>query len=212
MKFKNGISFIIACSMLLLFTACSNTKYLAEGQSLYVGSDVEIEDSVLTKKERKSMESELESALRPKPNKTFLGLRIKLWIHNVVGEPKSNKGLKYWMQDKFGEPPVLGSDFNVEYNNEIIENYLGNEGFLHASSIGEEEIKKKKKKAYFKVKTDKQSIINDVEFTVYDTLQLSKHIKNTRENTLLKEVDAYNVITIKIERERISETLKTIGY
>lgn len=198
--------------MLLFFTACSNTKYLAEGQSLYVGSDVEIEDSVLSKKERKSMESELESALRPKPNKTFLGLRIKLWIHNVVGEPKSNKGLKYWMQDKFGEPPVLGSDFNVEYNNEIIENYLGNEGFLHASSIGNEEIKKKKKKAYFKVKTDKQSIINDVEFTVYDTLQLSKHIKNTRENTLLKEGDAYNLNTIKKERERISETLKTFGY
>ena len=60
----------------LLFAAsCSNTKYLAEGELLYIGGDVKIEDSEGTRKERKLLRAELEGMLRPKPNSKILGLR-----------------------------------------------------------------------------------------------------------------------------------------
>jgi len=39
---------------LLFVTSCSNTKYLAEGELLYVGGSVKIEGKDIPKKERKN--------------------------------------------------------------------------------------------------------------------------------------------------------------
>jgi hypothetical protein len=76
----------------LLFAAgCSNTKYLPEGDMLYVGGSVKVEDSLISKKERKALESEMEDLLRPKPNRKILGMRVKLFFYNLAGEPKKRQ-------------------------------------------------------------------------------------------------------------------------
>lgn len=79
--------------LLSLFFAlgCSNTKYLPEGELLYTGGSVTVKDSVIKRKDRKALETEMEGLLRPKPNKQILGLRPKLWIYNIAGEPKKKK-------------------------------------------------------------------------------------------------------------------------
>lgn len=85
--------FVLFCLFFVL--GCSNTKYLPEGDLLYTGASVTVKDSLIKKKERKALETELEGLLRPKPNKQILGLRPKLWIYNLAGEPKKQKGTRY---------------------------------------------------------------------------------------------------------------------
>ena len=79
--------------MLLFAMSCSNTKYLPEGELLYVGGDVKIEDNEASRKERKVLKNQLEGMLRPKPNSAILGLRPKLYIYNIAGQPKKPKGI-----------------------------------------------------------------------------------------------------------------------
>ena len=82
--------------------SCSNTKFLKDGQLLYTGAEVKIENDSLTKKEKTALKSALEENLTPKPNSSFLGLRPKLYAYNVTKEPKKEKGLRYWLKYKFG--------------------------------------------------------------------------------------------------------------
>ena len=110
-KHNHITHYYIKCvTLLCLFfvLGCSNTKYLPEGDLLYTGGSVEVKDSILKKKERKELAKELEGLLRPKPNKSILGLRPKLWIYNIAGEPKKQKGFRYWLRNKVGEEPQSG--------------------------------------------------------------------------------------------------------
>ena len=83
-------SYIPYClfSIALIVASCSNTKYLKEGELLYVGGKVKVEDSIIKKSERKALRNELKTLSRPKPNSSILGLRPKLLIYNLAGEPK----------------------------------------------------------------------------------------------------------------------------
>src|SRR3970040_2941532 len=116
------IKYFIVLSLFFAF-GCSNTKYLPEGDFLYTGSSVKVKDSVLKKKERKALENEAEELLVPKPNKQILGLRPKLFIYNLVGQPKKAKGIRYWLRTKVGEPPVLFSKVDLDYNASILRNF-----------------------------------------------------------------------------------------
>ena len=109
--------------------SCASYKnHLPEKDTLYVGSKLKIIDSQIT--ERSALEEELKEAIRPKPNKKIFGLRFKLGVYNTVGEPKSEKGMRKYLRDKIGEPPVLGSTFNLGRNQNILYNKLQNNGYF----------------------------------------------------------------------------------
>src|SRR5690606_29710047 len=99
---------------MLLLASCSNTKRLAEGESLFLGSEVKITDNQADKKEKDVLKSDLQDAVAPKPNRKTLGMRLRLSLYNFAGEPKKEKGIRYWLRNKVGEPPVLTSTFDAE--------------------------------------------------------------------------------------------------
>ncbi len=72
----------------LLTAACNITKRVPQGDQLYIGGKVEIDDKDIKKKEAKSLEADLTGLLRPKPNSSILGLRPKLWLYNISGKSK----------------------------------------------------------------------------------------------------------------------------
>jgi len=65
----------------LFLGAGSTTKFLPPGQKLYTGGEVKIADKNTSKSEAKALTSELQALLRPKPNASILGLRVKLYIY-----------------------------------------------------------------------------------------------------------------------------------
>lgn len=192
--------------------ACSNTRYLPEGETLYTGNKVQVRDSSFSKNKRKDMEKELSGIVRPKPNRAFLGIRFKLWVYNVAGEPQKETGIRSWLRNKIGEPPVFGSDLNIDVNTKIISNYLQNQGYFRAFTSGRTETKKEKTKAFFEVDPGPQSVLRMIHFPENDSSRINSDIAAMKDKTLLHQGDPYNLETIKTERERISQNLKNNGY
>jgi len=197
---------------LMAATGCSNTRHLAEGETLYTGNKVRIVDETIPKGERSALEEELSLAVRPKPNRRFLGIRFKLTWYNLAGVPKKEKGLRNWLRNKIGEPPVLGSSVSIPQNNKILQNYLQNRGFFYAEVLGDKITDGKKTQAEFDVKTGDQYKLRNITYQQSDTSELSAHIRATQDNSLLKKGEPYNLDVIVAERERIDNVLKNQGY
>jgi outer membrane protein insertion porin family len=204
------IKYLIVLSLFFAF-GCSNTKYLPEGDFLYTGSSVKIKDSVIKKKERKALENEAKDLLVPKPNKQILGLRPKLLVYNWVGQPKKDKGIRYWLRTKVGEAPVLFSKVDLDYNASILRNFMENKGYFKTRVSADSTAKNKRATAEYTILAKRQYKIKSVQFPV-DSSDLGKSIARTSRRTLLKEGNPYDLDIIKAERERIDARLKEKGY
>ncbi len=200
---------------LLAFTtcACSNTKHLAKGETLFTGSKVIISDDEASRKERKILINDMVALVRPKPNTKLAGMRVKLYLYNAAGNPKKNKGLRRWLRNKAGEPPVLASTVNLGMNKDIMLNYLLNRGFFFAKGTATAKVDSNKRKttAIFNIATGPQYTINKT-FLVKDSSAINHCIDSTFRATLLKEGAPYNLELIKAERVRIDKELKDRGY
>jgi outer membrane protein assembly factor BamA len=202
-------AFALACS---LFVNCSNTRYLKPGQALYTGASVKINpDSSGKIANEKDVKKVLESKTRPKPNKSILGLKPKLFFYNLAGEPKKPKGFRNWIRNKVGEPPVLMSELKLMYNNDVLKSFLISQGYLQAEVTGDTVIKRKRGKAIYTAITGPRYKINEITFPT-DTSDISKIISLNKSKTLLKTGNFYNLDTYVDERIRIDNDLKENGY
>ena len=163
---------------LFFVVGCSNTKYLPEGDLLYTGGSVTIKDSIMKKKNRKALEKELEGLLRPKPNKQIFGLRPKLLIYNLAGEPTKDKGFRYWLRNKVGQPPVLFSQVDLAYNESILQNYAENKGYFNAKAQGDTLSKNKKAEVHYVLQPQKRYYINQINFPKDTSFPLASKMRN----------------------------------
>jgi outer membrane protein assembly factor BamA len=195
----------------LLFSACSNLKYLPEGELLYVGGKVDVKGEKISRREKKQLEENLEDLLRPRPNSKILGMRPKLYFYNIAGEPKKEKGFKYWLKNKVGEPPVLFSQVNMEYNVDLLQNFVENKGFFNAKTSSDSATRNKKVTAKYSVTLNNRYLIKQFSFPK-DSSQITAAVSSTRENSFLKPGKPYDLDVIKAERVRIDANLKENGY
>lgn len=190
--------------------ACSNTKYLTNGQRLYVGGKVNIINKEIKKNDKKALSGELVGLLRPKPNASFLGLKPKLYIYNITRTTKK-KGIKHYLNTKFGEPPVLASTIDLVKNSSILQNRLQNEGYFQAQVTGDTITKDKKTTAVYSANTGPAYTIRKLVYPIAKN-DLDTAIAGTVKGSLLKVGDKYNLDVIKSERNRIDAVLKEKGF
>lgn len=210
-RFQKHIRQVLFFGTLGFAFSCSNTKYLKEGEMLYTGAEVKIENDSLSKKSKKALKSELEDNLTPKPNSSFLGLRPKLFFYNIAKEPKKEKGFNYWLKYKIGEKPVLLSDVDREFNKDIIVNYSENKGYFNAKATYDTVSKNKKAQVIYTLRPGNQYLINKVKFQ-NDSIPVTEEIVKVSDKTLLKEGNPFDLGVIKSERERIDNQLKQKGF
>lgn len=208
MRLNNYILLFLAVSILL---SCSGTSKIPKGDLLYVGHTIEIEKGKESKKTRKSIESELDELIRPKPNKSFLGMRPALFFYNVYDTVKKEKGFKHWVKYKLGEEPVLMSEVDLEYNKKVIQNYVENKGFFNAESTADSSRTGKKAKANYQIKLNNQYKVKSIVYPK-DSILLSQEINKLKEKSLLKIGKPYDLDQIKNERSRIDASLKERGF
>jgi len=201
--------FILIC---LVWSACSNTKYLKPGQILYTGAEVEVNpDSAKKIDDQKGVKSVLESKTRPKPNKSILGLRPKLWIYNIAGEPKKPKGIRNWLRNKVGEPPVLLSQVNLQYNSDVLTSHLISQGYLQSVVTGDTVIKEKKGEAIYTANTGDRYRMASLRFPE-DVDFLTSIIDQNKDKSVLETGKYYDLDAFKNERVRIDNDLKENGF
>jgi outer membrane protein insertion porin family len=208
-----GVIKKILCFIYLpvLFYSCSETKGLEDGQFLYDGAKINIKAKpALSHSDTKSLKTELDGLLRPKPNGSFLGIKVKLLLYNFAGTPKG-KGLRYIIRDKLGEPPVLASFSAMEKNRAVLQNRLENRGYFKDTVILDTVYKGRKLRAVYTAEIGKQYTIRNV---IYPSApdSLSQEIARTAPHSLLKKGEPYNLDVIKNERIRIDNHLKQKGF
>lgn len=206
-------SLSIVCGILLFsgIYSCSNMKYLKEGELLYTGADITINNDTISKKEKSALKEKLEDNLTPKPNSSFLGLRPRLYIYNITKEPKKDKGLRHWLKYKIGEEPVLLRDVDRDFNKKIIQNYSENKGYFNAKAKYDTVVKNKKAKVEYEVKTGSRYLMSDIHF-VKDSTLINEYIQKVADKSILKKGNPFDLDVIKFERERINSYLKENGY
>ncbi|NRS90434.1 outer membrane protein assembly factor BamA [Flavobacterium sp. 7E] len=206
---KYTLSYLLLSALFL--AACTGTRNLPEGELLYTGATVKVESKTTPKKERKALKTALTPLLRPKPNSSILGLRPKLFFYNLAGEPKKDKGFRYWLRTKVGEPPVLYSKVDLEYNKKVLQNYAENSGYFNTTAVADSTRKGKKATATYTLDPKRQYTIRTVKFPD-DSSAVAIAVRKTQRRTLLKKDQAYNLDIIKLERERIDVRLKEKGF
>ncbi len=210
-KFHIYCKYLLVSGMASTIVSCSNTRFLKEGQMLYTGAKVKIENDTISKKEKKDLQTALEESLTPKPNSTFLGMRPKLYFYNIAKEPKKDKGFNYWLKYKIGEKPVLLGDVDREFNKNIIENYSENKGYFNAKASYDTVSKNKKAQVIYTVRPGSRYLIDGVKFQKDSTL-VNQEIQGLTKRTLLKNGRPFDLDVIKAERERIDNGLKERGF
>ncbi|MDB5024611.1 MAG: BamA/TamA family outer membrane protein [Mucilaginibacter sp.] len=204
------LGYILILSLVL--GSCSTTKHLAPGQKLYDGGKVTFADTAgnVTPKDAKAIGAELKGLLRPKPNSKILGMRVKLWIYYKTKTNKK-KGLRHWLNTKFGQPPVLISEVDVDKNSQILQNRLQNEGYFQSQVSGDTTSKGKIARAIYTVEPSVNYTIRHVVFPTGKEA-LDTAIAGTAKQTLFVTGNDYNLDVIKSERIRIDARLKEEGF
>jgi outer membrane protein assembly factor BamA len=209
---KPPITFLVFLVLSLLLSSCTITKHLPAGESLYIGATVKvIPDSTISNKERKNIETQLLEFVKPKPNSKFLGMKYKLWFYNLFGEPKREKGFKYFIRKRFGEPPVLASKSVTLANAKQLGFLLENEGYFGSSATGDLVEKKRKSMANYIATVLPRYYLDSINY-FKDSSTIGRIFKNARKRSILKTSDPYRFEAILAERSRLANQLKQRGF
>lgn len=196
--------------ILMVLLSCNTTKLVPKGDALYTGATIKVKDSTMSHKEKKSIKDQTEGLPRPLPNSKFLGIPFKLILYNMAGDTSKHGFIRRFLR-KIGQPPVLLSSVNVDFNVKVLQNYLQNIGYFQAEASGDTIVKKRKGHAYYTLTGGPQYTFKEVHYET-DSSAIGQAIQRTQEKTLLRPNDPFNLQAIKLERERIDGILKEEGY
>ncbi len=204
---KNKIALIL---IFPLIAACSGTRHLPPGEKLYTGAKIKLEsnDKISNRKER-FIKNTAGNALRPEPNKKFLGFRPKLWMYMAAGENPESK-FKKWLKRK-GEAPVLFSSIKASGTSAIIDARLFNIGIFKSYTEYKSIEKKRTGKFVYTSHIHKPFTVKELIYDVSDD-SISHLIISDKKKSLIKPGDDYSLKNLKDERVRIDALLKNNGY
>lgn len=211
MNNKTHISLLII--IISIIYSCNVTKHIPAGEHIYTGAEVTLKmDSVKNKEQVKAFEENLISLTLPQPNKKAFGLPLKLMFWSAGGGYDTTDNLvRNWFK-KRGQPPVLLSDVNREYNENLLRNRMENLGFFNATVTSDTIIKNKYASVLYTGIPRNIYRINSVTYDIDSLDEIGKDIYNIRHESLLKVGSNYNLNVIIQERERIDNNLKYRGY
>ena len=194
----------------LLMTACSGTRHLppsTRDEKLYTGAEIKLEST--DKFNERGIQNAAEAAVRPLPNKGFIGIRPKLWRYNLAGDLPKTK-FKKWLKKK-GEAPILLSSIKPGVTSAIIDAKLFNLGIFKSFTESKIVEKNRTAKIIYTSHIHKPYVVKDLIYSISDD-SISKKILSEKDNSLIKPGKAYNLDLLKNERLRIDALLKNKGY
>lgn len=205
-KFNKKLIFPL---IIILFSSCGYNRYIADDQKLYDGSEVTIKSEEKIP-QKNSKERSLENLIRLQPNTKIFFFRLRLWIYNITGETRE-RGVMHWLKTRLGEPPVYLNDLDIDRTAMLIENRLQNTGFFDASVEYDISQKRQRAEVQFTAHVKKPYQIDNVYFP-QGKESLKEVIKESKDESLIKQGDNYSLTNLTLERERIEQFARNKGY
>ncbi len=210
---KNVSKHIAVIFLLFMVASCNVSRKIPPGTQLYKGADYKIDKETGDKTSAKKIRKELKAVTSPVPNKTIFGFPYRVWFWYMVGEPKKQKGFKYWLRNKIGEAPVLNTVVNIRANSENFQAYLENQGFFRTDVGGDTTVKGYKVTAHYRIELGAPYKINTFKWIIDSTSAIGKDIgKMPPKLNYIKTKEQYDLDNIKAERTRTDLFLKSRGY
>jgi outer membrane protein insertion porin family len=202
---------VVVALIAYMATACSATKFLKDDERFYTGATVDLKTT--EKVGRKSaIKADLETYVTPEPNKKFLGNRVGVWFYYIAGTPKKKKGLRGFIKNKLGTPPVLMDQVNPERVALLLSGRLNNEGYFKSTTEASIKNKRKEASVTYTVHLKAPYRLNEV---VYPKGRDSTYMSvfNTLEKgMLLKPKQRYQLDLLQAEQKRIESVVENYGF
>ena len=202
------------------FTACSTTRNLPEGETLYTGIDhLEVVNEDESPAGVAALE-EVEAALAYAPNNAILGsstlrwpLPIGLWVYNAFEKYQDKKGVGRWIFDHMGTSPILMSSVNGDTRAKVAANLLRDYGYFNGSVSYSEVPQKdpKQAKVNYRIDMARPYYLDSIAYLKYPAYADSL-IQSTRKQSVLKSGENFSVLKLEEERQRLSALLRNNGY
>ncbi len=230
MKMKSVYNIKIATRLMTLviavglMAACSTTKRLEPGETLYTGVTKFNITPTDGEKLPDEMVANLKNAINVAPNNPLpyklmspywrSPLPIGLWVYNNWSD--SAKGVKGWLYRKLVEQPVLISDVRPEVRVKMLEDILDQNGYFGSAasySLIYDKKNDKKAKIEYDLKVNRPYPLDSIIYFDSDSLPIYNFIDSVaRKSHYLVKGERFCVDSLETERIRIANRLRNRGY
>lgn len=202
----------------LLFSACSTTKFVPEGKYLLRKTSVRIEDRKEVNETHRQNESALDADalaskmsnyVRQKSNSEILGFwPLQLQVYSLAGKD-STKWINRQLM-KMGEAPEVFDPSLAVASRAEIAKAMFNKGYFNASVDTTMRINKRRLRLTYDVTAGKPYVVRS--YTVrLENPELKSIAKNERA-MLVHEGMLFDADELDQERERITKAMRSLGY
>lgn len=220
MKQKRSMNFfkITILFLLLVFSACSTTRNLQEGEVLYTGINKLSVNGMDKSTHGEETMTEVEGALSYPPNGAIFGssslrypIPFGLWTYNAFVNHQHGWFNK-WVFNTFAANPVYISTVNPATRAKVATNVLHNYGYF-SGQVNYDTISagRRKAKINYTVTMGKVHTLDSIEYRKF-TPKMDSLLKETRKEQLLKKGEGFSVVNLESERERLSTLFRNNGY
>ena len=212
--------------ILILMSSCNTTRYLEKDQSLLKKTKIIFKNEKIIK-DKKSLESDLNSFIDQKPNEKLLFFIPKEWLFLANSKPEDdkwyNKGLR-----GLGDPPVIFSEEASKTIAGNMENYLKfKKGYYEAkvdfivdekrsvrgwtNSDGNDVWESNISEVTYIVSQGERFKVKSVSYESTDS-KLLDFIKSIEQDAFVKKGDYIDFSQFELEKSRLTVELQNHGY
>ncbi|MBQ0155753.1 MAG: BamA/TamA family outer membrane protein [Bacteroidales bacterium] len=203
--------FLIFALYIVLFSACSPVKYVADGDYLLDDVRMDIKNTQLKN-------NDAESYVRQQPNLKIFGLfraHLRLYSLSRKDSIKSNGRVRHLGRAlrKMGEPPVIYNSMMRIQSERQIEKYYRAKGFMNAKASSDVEYKKKRAVVTYHVDEGVPFVINNIDYDYRGDTAIKKIVETDRfYESKLKNGMLFDSDELDAERNNMSSLLRRRGY
>ena len=208
----------MAILAVIVLAACSTTKHLPEGETLYLGlKKVNIVNEDKSPAAENALE-EVNGAISIAPNNAiFVNPNVRfpipfgLWIYNRF--ERYENGFGHWIFKKLAAKPVLVSTVNPDTRVKVATNLLHDYGYFNGKVTYQVDSTRNPRavKLSYDINMGKPYFIDTLEYRGFSAYADSL-IKANLSGRLVNKGDHFNVVTLNSERDRIIDLLRNYGY
>ena len=202
---------LVITIFLILFSACSPVKYVADGDFL-------LDDVKLDVKNSQLKENDAKSYIRQQPNLKIFGLfraHLRLYSLSRKDSVKRNGRVRHLGRAlrKMGEPPVIYNSMMRIQSERQLEKYYRAKGFMNAKASSDVEFKKKRAVVTYHVDEGEPFRIENIDFDYRGDSAIQKIVETDRfYESKLKTGMLFDSDELDAERNNMSSLLRRHGY
>ena len=216
---KSFTKILILATIIAVFSACSTTKRLADGEVLYTGVKKVQYNELDSVAIDPSVKDQIFSTINVKPNNPLYSpyyrtpFPIGLWVYNHIDE--KSKGLKGWLYKKLASKPVLINRVRPQTRVNMINQVLQDNGYFDSKSNYELNYSKKnpkKAKITYEIDLKAPYTLGKITYLPEDS-HLNQLIDSVAiADKYFKTGNRYCADSLNTVRIRIANELRNRGY